>query len=482
MGESSPSLLSSMWFLLALPALVAGQCQVNLDKVNGKYPPLLLQNSQFIFPTEKVGEERVLNFEEADSLDLFCHGGSDEKQARIFVRRSDKSKKDSKVSLTCKSGEFFVSGSEEKIAVEKATCNQKQEPRLDRKQEQCAPVGDDGRTDKLESLQRVSIGWQIEGTFIEQIGICIDESNFGTIWTNHTVRGASIALRDIDPKRPSFRADTGAYTRKNQRFFKWSTSTKLNKLYSKTSQKSTVTALLGGITSIEDETIIETSSSGTDYFAKGHLSPDAAFVYNVLQDATYYFINVAPQFQSFNNGNWKALEMAVRDLGTKFGRDLVVTTGTHEVLEYPDKSNSPTDIYLARIESYVPAPKYYWKVVQDPETKTGAAFIGLNDPHTNVAPVELCKNRCSEMSSWVDWGIENLDAGYMYCCSVEDAAKAIKAIPDMTAPGGLIGGSSSPSTGGGDFSATGSCQAGPCQCSCAKNDQGVYTCTCPCNN
>merc|ERR1712223_390347 len=192
-------------------------------------------------------------------------------------------------------GEFFVSGSEEKIAVEKATCNQKQEPRLDRKQEQCAPVGDDGRTDKLESLQRVSIGWQIEGTFIEQIGICIDGSNFGTIWTNHTVRGASIALRDIDPKRPSFRADTGAYTRKNQRFFKWSTSTKLNKLYSKNSQKSTVTALLGGITSIEDETIIETSSSGTDYFAKGHLSPDAAFVYNVLQDATYYFINVAPQ-------------------------------------------------------------------------------------------------------------------------------------------------------------------------------------------
>merc|ERR1712013_451672 len=202
MGESSPSLLSSMWFLLALPALVAGQCQVNLDKVNGKYPPLLLQNSQFIFPTEKVGEERVLNFEEADSLDLFCHGGSDEKQARIFVRRSDKSKKDSKVSLTCKSGEFFVSGSEEKVAVEKATCNQKQEPRLDRKQEQCAPVGDDGRTDKLESLQRVSIGWQIEGTFIEQIGICIDESNFGTIWTNQDRRSLHRPQRPAHQCRP----------------------------------------------------------------------------------------------------------------------------------------------------------------------------------------------------------------------------------------------------------------------------------------
>merc|ERR1712218_303199 len=126
----------------------------------------------------------------------------------------------------------------------------------------------------------------------------------------------------------------------NQRFFKWSTSTKLNKLYSKTSQKSTVTKILGGVTSIEEEPIIETSSSGTDYFAKGHLSPDAAFVYNVQQDATYYFINVAPQFQSFNNGNWKALEGSVRDLGAKLGRDLVVATGTHEILEYPDTNNN----------------------------------------------------------------------------------------------------------------------------------------------
>ena len=86
-----------------------------------------------------------------------------------------------------------------------------------------------------------------------------------------------------------------------------------------------------GSNTIDGTTIIETSSSGTNYFAKGHLSPDAGFVYNVMQDATYYFINVAPQverihyltntlsqFQSFNNGNWKALEGGVRDLGAKY--------------------------------------------------------------------------------------------------------------------------------------------------------------------
>merc|ERR1712080_466930 len=104
----------------------------------------------------------------------------------------------------------------------------------------------------------------------------------------------------------------------------------------------TVKLELGGKTQIEGEDIIETGKSGTNYFAKGHLSPDAAFVYNIEQDATYYYINVAPQFQSFNNGNWKALEGGVRDLGAKLGRDLVVTTGTHEVLEYPDKNKNPT--------------------------------------------------------------------------------------------------------------------------------------------
>ena len=71
-------------------------------------------------------------------------------------------------------------------------------------------------------------------------------------------------------------------------------------------------ALLGPNTLPSGDAIIEESRSGTNYFARGHLSPDAAFIYDAEQDATYYFMNVAPQFQSFNNGNWKSLEMATR--------------------------------------------------------------------------------------------------------------------------------------------------------------------------
>lgn len=51
-------------------------------------------------------------------------------------------------------------------------------------------------------------------------------------------------------------------------------------------------------------TIIDPSSQL--YLARGHMSPDADFVIIPNQDATYYYINALPQWQAFNNGNWKA--------------------------------------------------------------------------------------------------------------------------------------------------------------------------------
>ena len=76
-------------------------------------------------------------------------------------------------------------------------------------------------------------------------------------------------------------------------------------------------ALLGTNKLSNGEDIIENSKSGTNYFAKGHLSPDAAFIEGPEQDATYFFFNVAPQFQSFNNGNWKQLEEVTREMAEK---------------------------------------------------------------------------------------------------------------------------------------------------------------------
>ena len=69
-------------------------------------------------------------------------------------------------------------------------------------------------------------------------------------------------------------------------------------------------------------------------------------------------------------------------------------------------------------------------MLYDAATDTAAAFIGLNNPHAQEAPEELCPNRfvityilflflkffchpiirCASMD-WVDWELTELDAG-----------------------------------------------------------------------
>ena len=71
--------------------------------------------------------------------------------------------------------------------------------------------------------------------------------------------------------------------------------------YTKSNQVEVINTLLGSNVLPNGDPIIDDSSSGTNYFARGHLSPDAAFIEGAEQDATYFFFNVAPQFQSFNN-------------------------------------------------------------------------------------------------------------------------------------------------------------------------------------
>ena len=44
------------------------------------------------------------------------------------------------------------------------------------------------------------------------------------------------------------------------------------------------------------------------YLSKGHLSPNADFIWNEWQQASYYYFNAAPQWQSINGGNWNEID------------------------------------------------------------------------------------------------------------------------------------------------------------------------------
>ena len=64
------------------------------------------------------------------------------------------------------------------------------------------------------------------------------------------------------------------------------------------------------------------NSAGNKYYArtfiaKGHLSPDADFIFAHEQLLTYFYVNMAPQWQSINTGNWLKVERNVRKLAIK---------------------------------------------------------------------------------------------------------------------------------------------------------------------
>ena len=100
-----------------------------------------------------------------------------------------------------------------------------------------------------------------------------------------------------------------------------------HRIYSKVEHNRIIQSTLGNITA-EDAIKIDAYNSlnnkplinltGENYLAKGHLSANAAFVYKFERDATQYYINVAPQFQSFNARNWKDLEFQTRNVAKRY--------------------------------------------------------------------------------------------------------------------------------------------------------------------
>jgi len=65
------------------------------------------------------------------------------------------------------------------------------------------------------------------------------------------------------------------------------------------------------------------------YLARRHHSAKDDYVDGSQQRATFHFVNIAPQWQTFNGGNWEALESSVRAYADKKKLDLVVYTGTY---------------------------------------------------------------------------------------------------------------------------------------------------------
>lgn len=213
-------------------------------------------------------------------------------------------------------------------------------------------------------------------------------------------------------------------------------NTTLAEIFKKNQQQKTINSLLGLPTTSEDYI---KSNSGELYLARGHLAANCDFVYEAQQKATYYYVNVVPQWQSFNNGNWKRLEMDLRNYASRNG-PLFIVAGTFRVLQLPHSTtHTPTELYLSitRRRKAVPVPKFMFKLAFHVGRRRGAVFIGMNNPYQRRVDY-ICPDRSREMG-WLTWDKNNPMKGFSYACTIDDFRQVVRDLPfELHATGGLL--------------------------------------------
>lgn len=368
-------------------------CLFNLDRESPKYPPHLIDSKtrQIIQPV-LVENKRIITLSPGQQVTVACIGSNN---VVVAANRSVIN------SAECNSPTLRIGS--KSLTYPSLGCKNQVKETI----KEIGPCSTDGTL--------VEIGWQIESSFIKQLTVCHQRTTANTLYSSNVILGKSILADDESNKRPSFR---------RAGFFN---GIDVDKAYSQVNQIAVLTQILNSA-SLARRYI---NNSKSYFFSRGHLAPDGDFIDAASQDSTYYYINCAPQWQSFNNGNWKALELAVRNLAAERKSDYTIYTGTFGTMTLADERGQQKPIYLAEGQ-LIPVPKYFWKVIYDTKTKKATAVVGINNPHiATVTGADIfCPDVCNQVP-WIKFDRTRIAAGYTFCCSVRSLHNIISYSPNL---------------------------------------------------
>ncbi|XP_059483449.1 uncharacterized protein LOC132201355 [Neocloeon triangulifer] len=263
-----------------------------------------------------------------------------------------------------------------------------------------------------------------DGTFYKILETCFDPEKASTRYSVF-VQTPEIRGYQSGYPRPSFFLEGPFYN-----------GFDVYQAYTRDNQTATLANILGSMDLALQ--YVNQSFSSSFYMARGHLAAKADYVYGAHQRATFWYLNVAPQWQTFNEANWAQLEYDARIYSGLRNGPLMVYTGTHGQAVLPDINDNLQPLYLgldANNNPIVHVPEIYWKVLYDPLTKEGVAFVGSNNPYLDNPPGFVkCTNVCDQLT-WLNWDPQNVTAGLSYCCEVNELAATVLEIPDLTVTG-----------------------------------------------
>lgn len=271
----------------------------------------------------------------------------------------------------------------------------------------------------------VEIGFEVEGGFLHMMDVCHDEENEVTRYVYHKLAPySSFYQRSID--RPRF-IEGNFYGGKN-----------VDQIYTQVQQQIKFNEILGD----GSEQYFDIPKNV--FLARGHMSAKVDHMYGNQQRATFFFINAAPQWQTFNAGNWERVEDGVRKWVSSNDMYVDCYTGVWGVSSLPNNEGVEQELYLTFDDNgrgLIPVPKLYFRVVIEPSTKRGIVLIGVNNPHISVEKIleeyVICED-VSDIITWINWTKHDLLLGYSYACEVEEFRRVVNHLPEFDVSGGLL--------------------------------------------
>lgn len=366
-------------------------------------PPLFVRpdESVIVYPSN---EDSTIGFNNGEIIDISCPGG------RVSVGGETVN---SVFKATCEYGSLLRIFGERIDWNEISSCG--------------GSVATGRYTNKdCDGGKEAVIGFTIdEYRFVDQILLCFDKYNQTTLYTNYDL----VQWKSSFKSKPRFPIeDKGFYNVDSQKIFE---------LYTRKVQRNTINKLLG--LAPGDTTYIQENDDR--FLARGHIAAAADFYYPEQINATYRYINMAPQWQCINAKNWNQVEIDSRNYANSKKVNLKVWAGIFGIATLPHKSaGNEVNLYLYTKDSMrgLPVPALFWKLLYNPEKKEGIVLIVLNNPYLKNPTLHIICTDISTKVSWLKWERENVINGYSYACSVPDFKKVVHYAPDLDVKGLLL--------------------------------------------
>lgn len=270
----------------------------------------------------------------------------------------------------------------------------------------------------------IEIGFQLtKDSFLRVLLICFDENAQQALYSEVRISSAiNRRVQNVQNPRwqPTFNMFNIQYP---------------NSYYNRPVQRQTINNLLG----LPADSTMYIKDNSTYFLSRGHMTAKADNFYPAQQQASFFLLNVAPQWQTCNANNWQAAEISVRDYAEAKRVDLLQWTGVYGLATLPHNATGElVQLYLYNQNNTkaLPVPELYWKVAYEPMKQKGIVLIVVNNPYLKTYQ-KICED-ISDKVSWIHWDKQNQIKGFAYACTVDSFRKVVSYFPEFTVQGVLV--------------------------------------------